>query len=106
MEPSVEKAYKIEQIGKCFIARGAAMSLETLCYSGLAMSNETGVVEKAVVWPQHVKDKIHSACMHLAGNVGLTALSALSVAISLVLMIHDERLFGDSWCNYYSHDLS
>lgn len=44
-------------------------------------------MEKAVLWPQYVKDRIHSTYMDLAGSIGLTALSALAlVARTLAFM--------------------
>lgn len=73
-EPSVEKILKIDQMGRCFVAGGAAIGLGALCY-GLGMSNEIGAIEKAVIWPQYVKDRIHSTYVYLAGSIGLTALS-------------------------------
>ncbi|XP_005407936.1 PREDICTED: growth hormone-inducible transmembrane protein [Chinchilla lanigera] len=86
LEPSIDKTQKIEQIGKCIIAGGAAVGLGALCYYGLGMSNEIGAIEKAIIWPQYVKDRIHSTYMYLGGSIGLTALSALAVARSPVLM--------------------
>ncbi|KAK2488483.1 hypothetical protein MC885_014151 [Smutsia gigantea] len=86
LEPSMEKIFKIDQMGRWFIAGGTAVGLGALCYYGLGMSNEIGAIEKAVIWPQYVKDRIHSTYMYLAGSIGLTALSALAVSRSPVLM--------------------
>ncbi|XP_023619497.1 growth hormone-inducible transmembrane protein isoform X2 [Myotis lucifugus] len=86
LEPSMEKIFKIDQMGRWFIAGGAAVGLGALCYYGLGMSNEIGAIEKAVIWPQYVKDRIHSTYMYLAGSIGLTALSALAVSRTPVLM--------------------
>ncbi|KAF6108903.1 growth hormone inducible transmembrane protein [Phyllostomus discolor] len=86
MEPSMEKIFKIDQMGRWFIAGGAAVGLGALCYYGLGMSNEIGAIEKAVIWPQYVKDRIHSTYMYLVGSIGLTALSALAVSRTPVLM--------------------
>lgn len=85
-EPSMEKIFKIDQMGRWFIAGGAAVGLGALCYYGLGMSNEIGAIEKAVIWPQYVKDRIHSTYMYLAGSIGLTALSAMAVSRTPVLM--------------------
>ncbi|EHB17065.1 Growth hormone-inducible transmembrane protein [Heterocephalus glaber] len=73
-------------MGIWFVAGGAAVGLGALCYYGLGMSNEIGAIEKAVIWPQYVKDRIHSTYMYLAGSIGLTALSALAVARNPALM--------------------
>ncbi|XP_043780221.1 growth hormone-inducible transmembrane protein-like [Cervus elaphus] len=80
LEPSVEKVFKIDQMGRWFIAGGAAVGLGALCCYGLGMSNEIQAIEKAVIWPQYVKDRIHSTYMYLAGSIGLTALSAMAVS--------------------------
>ncbi|XP_053756648.1 growth hormone-inducible transmembrane protein-like [Panthera pardus] len=85
VEPSMEKIFKIDQMGRWFIAGGAAVGLGALCYYGLGMSNEIGAIEKAVIWPQYVKDNIHSTYMYLAGSIGLTALSTLAVSRTFVL---------------------
>ncbi|XP_010620904.1 growth hormone-inducible transmembrane protein [Fukomys damarensis] len=86
LEPSMEKIFKVDQMGRWFVAGGAAVGLGALCYYGLGMSNDIGAIEKAVIWPQYVKDRIQSTYMYLAGSIGLTALSALAVARSPVLM--------------------
>ncbi|XP_021572746.1 growth hormone-inducible transmembrane protein isoform X3 [Carlito syrichta] len=38
------------------------------------------------IWPQYVKDRIHSTYMYLGGSIGLTALSALAISRTPVLM--------------------
>ncbi|XP_001365591.1 growth hormone-inducible transmembrane protein [Monodelphis domestica] len=85
-EPSAEKVFKIDQMGRWFVAGGAAVGLGALCFYGLGMSNEIGAIEKAVIWPQYVKDRIHATYMYFAGSVGLTALSALAISRSPGLM--------------------
>ncbi|TKC41440.1 hypothetical protein EI555_016343, partial [Monodon monoceros] len=86
LEPSLEKIFKIDQMGRWFIAGGAAVGLGALCYYGLGMSDEIGALEKAVIWPQYVKDRIHTTYMYLAGSIGITALSALAVNRTPALM--------------------
>ncbi|KAM9070065.1 growth hormone-inducible transmembrane protein [Sarcophilus harrisii] len=85
-EPSAERVFKIDQMGRWFVAGGAAVGLGALCYYGLGMSDEIGAIEKAVIWPQYVKDRIHATYMYFAGSVGLTALSAIAVSRSPALM--------------------
>lgn len=38
------------------------------------------------IWPQYVKDRIHSTYMYFAGSIGLTALSAVAVSRTPALM--------------------
>nr|XP_058899743.1 growth hormone-inducible transmembrane protein-like [Kogia breviceps] len=85
-EPSLEKIFKIDQMGRWFTAGGAAVGLRALCYYGLGMSNEIGAIEKAVIWPQYVKDRIHTTYMYLAGSISITALSALAGSRTPALM--------------------
>lgn len=46
LEPSVEKIFKIDQMGRWFIAGGAAVGLGALCYYGLGMSNEIELLKR------------------------------------------------------------
>nr|AFK11640.1 Growth hormone-inducible transmembrane protein [Callorhinchus milii] len=85
-QPAWETAAKMHNTGKLFVAGGAAVGLGALCYYGLGMSNEIGAIEKAVIWPQYVKERIRSTYMYFAGSIGLTALSAVAVSRSPMLM--------------------
>ena len=38
------------------------------------------------IWPQYVKDRIHSTYMYFGGSVGLTALGAVAVSRTPALM--------------------
>uniref|UniRef100_A0A8C8VHN0 Growth hormone inducible transmembrane protein n=1 Tax=Pelusios castaneus TaxID=367368 RepID=A0A8C8VHN0_9SAUR len=93
-EPAKETAFKIDQMGRWIVAGGAAVGLGALCYYGTGMSNEIGVIEKSVIWPQYVKDRIRSTYMYFAGSVGLTALSAVAVSRSPALM---SLMMRGSW---------
>ncbi|KAK1794144.1 hypothetical protein P4O66_011049 [Electrophorus voltai] len=84
--PSPAKTSAVDNMGRIILAGGAAVGLGALCYYGLGMSNEIGAIEKAVIWPQYVKDRIHATYMYFAGSVGLTALSAVAVSRSPALM--------------------
>ena len=42
----MEKIFKIDQMGRWFVAGGAAVGLGALCYYGLGMSNEIGQPSK------------------------------------------------------------
>ncbi|XP_017338455.1 growth hormone-inducible transmembrane protein [Ictalurus punctatus] len=85
-EPATDTAFKVDQMGRMILAGGAAVGLGALCYYGLGMSNELGALEKSVIWPQYVKDRIHSTYMYFAGSVGVTALSAVAVSRTPALL--------------------
>ena len=40
------------------MAGGAALGLGALAFYGLGMSSEVGAVDRAVGWPQYVKDRV------------------------------------------------
>ncbi|KAJ8406798.1 hypothetical protein AAFF_G00297140 [Aldrovandia affinis] len=85
-EPSANAFIKVDNMGRMILAGGAAVGLGALGYYGLGMSNEIGAIEKAAIWPQYVKDRIHSTYMYFAGSVGFTALSAVAVSRTPALM--------------------
>ncbi|KAL4681816.1 hypothetical protein H8959_007293 [Pygathrix nigripes] len=94
-EPSMEKIFKIDQMGRWFVAGGAAVGLGALCYYGLGLSNEIGAIEKAVIWPQYVKDRIHSTYMYLAGEYWFSSFVCHSNKQNACSHeLHDERLFA------------
>ncbi|KAK1166447.1 growth hormone-inducible transmembrane protein [Acipenser oxyrinchus oxyrinchus] len=93
-KPAMETAIKFDNMGRVVLAGGAVVGLGALCYYGLGMSNEIGAIEKAVIWPQYVKDRIHSTYMYFAGSVGMTALSAVAVSRSPMLM---NLMMRGSW---------
>ncbi|CAN9509169.1 unnamed protein product [Ophioblennius macclurei] len=86
LEPAADTAIKFDSMGRMFLAGGAAVGLGALCYYGLGMSNEVGAIEKSMIWPQYVKDRIRSTYLYFAGSVGLTALSAVAVSRTPALM--------------------
>uniref|UniRef100_A0A8C5PKC3 Growth hormone inducible transmembrane protein n=1 Tax=Leptobrachium leishanense TaxID=445787 RepID=A0A8C5PKC3_9ANUR len=93
-EPSMGTATKIDLTGRLIVAGGAVVGLGALCYYGLGMSNEIGAIERAVIWPEYVKDRIRSTYMYFAGSIGLTALSAVAVSRSPALM---SLMMRGSW---------
>ncbi|XP_015610481.1 growth hormone-inducible transmembrane protein [Cephus cinctus] len=72
MAPAGESAFNV---GKGAIAGGAALGLGALCFYGLGLSSETGAIDEMGLWPQYVKDRIHSTYMYFGGSVLMTAAS-------------------------------
>ncbi|XP_063814844.1 growth hormone-inducible transmembrane protein [Pseudophryne corroboree] len=94
LEPSIGIAARIHESGRLFVAGSAVVGLGALCYYGLGMSNEYGAIEKAVVWPQYVRDRIRSTYMYFAGSISLTALSAVAVSRTPAIM---SLMMRGSW---------
>lgn len=65
---------------------GSVYGMGSLCYYGLGMSNEMGAIEKSMMWPQFVKDRISATYLYFAGSTAMTALSAVAVSRNPALM--------------------
>lgn len=62
------------------------LGLGALAYYGLGLSNQSGIVDRASMWPQYVCDRVHSTYEYLGASLGLTARAAYAVARSPTLM--------------------
>ena len=47
-------------VGQGALAGASVLGLGALAFYGLGMSNEIGAVDRAVVWPEHVRQRIRS----------------------------------------------
>ena len=62
---------------------GAALvGVGALCYYGLGLSNEMGAIDRAMVWPQIVRDRVRSTYTYFAGSLALTAGTAYAISQS------------------------
>ncbi|XP_018329808.1 growth hormone-inducible transmembrane protein [Agrilus planipennis] len=65
-------------IGKGAVAGGAVVGLGALCYYGLGLSGQAGALDKSMVWPQYVRERITSVYMYFGGSLIVTATSAIA----------------------------
>merc|ERR1719309_657974 len=65
-------------MGQGALAGAAVVGLGALAFYGAGMSGEVGVVDKAVVWPQYVKDRIRDTYMYFGGSLVATAGTAVA----------------------------
>ena len=47
-------------VGQGALAGASVIGLGALAFYGLGMSNEVGAVDRAVVWPEHARQRIRS----------------------------------------------
>lgn len=78
--------FKAIRIGQTFLAGASLVGLGSLAYYGLGFSNSAGALEKYSYWPSYVKERIHATYGYFGAGLGVTALSALSIARSPNLM--------------------
>ncbi|KRX24683.1 Growth hormone-inducible transmembrane protein [Trichinella nelsoni] len=72
--------------GKLAVAGGAALSIGALCYYGLGLSSESGILEQSMLWPEYVRNRVHSTYQYLGGSLLLTTASAMAVARTPFIM--------------------
>jgi len=66
-------------MGQGALAGASALGLGALAFYGLGLSNEMGTVDKAVLWPQEVKNRIRDTYAYFGASIGLTAATAVGV---------------------------
>jgi len=83
MAPAGETAFNV---GKGAIAGGAALGLGALCYYGLGLGNESGAIDRSILWPEYVRQRIKDTYLYFGGSIALTAVTAASAFRSPALM--------------------
>lgn len=68
------------------MAGASVFGLGSLVYYGLGLSKQSGFIDRASLWPQYVRDRIHTTYQYFGAGLGITAASALAVARSPTLM--------------------
>lgn len=91
MAPAGNKAFAI---GNGIAAGAAATGIGALCFYGLGLSKEAGAIDRAMLWSEEVRQRIRSTYMYFGGSVALTALSAMAVVRTPVLM---NMAMKNSW---------
>ncbi|GFT22009.1 growth hormone-inducible transmembrane protein [Nephila pilipes] len=81
-------------LGKGLLLGASAFGLGSLCYYGLGLSSQPGAVEKSMVWPQYVKDRIRATYAYFGGSIAITAASAFAVSQSPKLL---NLMMRNSW---------
>lgn len=90
IKSTAERFAQMHNMGNLVIGTASALGLGALCYYGGGMSNAEGALERSVLWPQYVKDRIQSTYLHLGGGFAISAASAYLTLSSPTAM----RLFG------------
>lgn len=67
------------EVGQLACAGGATLAMGGLCYYGLGLSNRQGIIDNAVLWPAHVKQRISSTYLHLGGALATAGASAAAI---------------------------
>ncbi|CAK8687081.1 growth hormone-inducible transmembrane protein-like [Clavelina lepadiformis] len=73
-------------VGRAAVAGASLLGIGGLCYYGMGLSSEIGAIDKAMVWPQYVKDRVRDTYMYFGGSLIATAGSAVAIARNPTLM--------------------
>ncbi|KAG8223873.1 hypothetical protein J437_LFUL005437 [Ladona fulva] len=76
MAPAGDTAFTI---GKGALIGGSALGLGALCFYGLGLSNKEGAIDRAMLWPDYVKQRIKDTYLYFGGSIAFTAASAVAV---------------------------
>lgn len=76
MSPSTGTAFNM---GQGALAGASVLGLGALVFYGLGLSNEVGTVDRAVLWPQEVKNRIRDTYAYFGASIGLTAATAVGI---------------------------
>ena len=71
-----------ETTGRAVLGGAALFGVGALCYYGLGLSNEVGAIDRAMVWPQVVRDRVRSTYTYFAGSLAVTAVTAYTISQS------------------------
>lgn len=83
---TAENVSTVHNIGMIAVGCGGAAGLAALCYYGLGMANVEGARERSILWPQYVRDRIHSTYGHLGVGFGISTLAACAAIRSPAVM--------------------
>ncbi|GFY74623.1 growth hormone-inducible transmembrane protein [Trichonephila inaurata madagascariensis] len=81
-------------LGKGVLLGASALGIGSLCYYGLGLSSQPGAIEKSMIWPQYVKDRIRATYAYFGGSIAITAASAFVVSQSPKLL---NLMMRNSW---------
>lgn len=86
IKTTAERVGTMHDYGILAVGAAAAVGIGALCYYGLGMSNAEGALDRSVLWPQFVRDRIHSTYAHLGAGFGISTAAAYVTFKSPALM--------------------
>ena len=66
-------------VGRASVAGASLLGIGGLCYYGLGLSQQSGAVERAVLWPEFVRNRIRDTYMYFGGSLIATAGTAVAI---------------------------
>ena len=72
--------------GTYAIAGASVFGIGMLAYYGLGLSKHASVMDRAVLWPEHVRKRLQTTYLYLAGSLGISASAALMAVRSPAIL--------------------
>lgn len=91
MAPAGQTAFSL---GKGSLAGASVFGLGALCYYGMGLSNQPGIMEESMLWPQYVKERVRDTYLYFGSSIGITAASAIAVFRTPALI---NLMMKNSW---------
>ena len=66
-------------VGQASLAGASLLGIGGLCYYGLGLSKESGAIDKAMLWPDYVRQRIKDTYMYFGGSLVATAGTAAAI---------------------------
>lgn len=73
-------------VGQGALAGASVLGLGALAYYGLGLSNTEGAADRAMLWPEHVRQRIRDTYGYFGASIGITAATAVGVFRTPALM--------------------
>ncbi|CAK9296418.1 unnamed protein product [Gordionus sp. m RMFG-2023] len=67
-------------LGRGALAGGSALGLAALCYYGLGLSRDVGTLDKSILWPEIVRERVRNTYAYFGSSLIFTAGSAYYIS--------------------------
>ncbi|XP_065212474.1 growth hormone-inducible transmembrane protein-like [Planococcus citri] len=65
-------------IGRGAVGGAAVFGIGALAYYGLGLSNQSGIIEQSILWPQYVRDRVRATYLYFGSSIVVTVASAVA----------------------------
>lgn len=86
VKSAMDNVATMHSYGMLVVGGAGVLGIGALCYYGIGMSNVEGALERSVLWPQYVKDRIQSTYAHLGVGFGISGAAAYATFRSPALL--------------------
>lgn len=83
---TIDHVNTMHNIGWLSVGVAGLTGIGALCYYGLGLSKEESAVERSVLWPKYVKDRIKWTYLYLGSGFGISTAAAVACLRSPAIM--------------------